>query len=77
MCGPFHPLGSPPCAQGLEAVGRLRVSRGLLVERYLGSFYRRVDTDLNFPALSCDHSVAAKLAYEVRMCMVGGGRGPF
>jgi protein transport protein SEC24 len=67
--------------QGLEAVGRLRVSRGLLVERYLGAFYRRVDTDLNFPALSCDHSVAAKLAYEVGSAAGGnrqgrvGGRG--
>jgi hypothetical protein len=51
--------------QGLEAVGRLRVSRGLLVEKYIGAFHRRNETDLNFPALSCDHSVAAKLAYEV------------
>lgn len=27
---------------------------------------RRVETDLNFPALSCDHAFAAKLTYEVR-----------
>ena len=26
---------------------------------------RRVETDLNFPALSCDHAFAAKLMYEV------------
>ena len=26
--------------QGLEAVGRLRCSRGLAVEKYIGSFYR-------------------------------------
>lgn len=49
-------------------MGRLRCSRGLAVDRYIGAFYRRVETDLNFPALSCDHAFAAKLAYEV-----GGG----
>lgn len=92
-----------PSVQGLEAVGRLRCSRGLAVEKYIGSFYRygvqgwavvvgctnydstaspmtapvpellccslasgrRVETDLNFPALSCDHAFAAKLMYEV------------
>ena len=69
--GPEVP--SSPEVQGLEAVGRLRVSRGLAVEKYIGAFYRRVDTDLNFPALSCDHSVAAKLVYEVRA--VVGRRG--
>ncbi|EFN54381.1 hypothetical protein CHLNCDRAFT_58279 [Chlorella variabilis] len=58
---------SSPEVQGLEAVGRLRVSRGLAVEKYIGAFYRRVDTDLNFPALSCDHSVAAKLVYEEKL----------
>lgn len=53
--------------QGLEAVGRLRCSRGLAVEKYIGSFYRRVETDLNFPALSCDHAFAAKLMYEEKL----------
>ncbi len=68
ICQPSPPLPLPHYLplQGLEAVGRLRVSRGLAVEKYIGAFYRRVDTDLNFPALSCDHSVAAKLVYEVR-----------
>lgn len=53
--------------QGLEAVGRLRLSRGLGVEKYIGAFYRRQDTDLSFPALSCDHAVAAKLVYEEKL----------
>ncbi len=46
-------------------MGRLRCSRGLAVDKYIGSFHRRVETDLNFPALSCDHAFAAKLLYEV------------
>lgn len=53
--------------QALEAVGRLRCSRGLAVDKYIGSFYRRVDTDLNFPALACDHAFAAKLLYEEKL----------
>ena len=48
-------------------MGRLRCSRGLSVEKYIGSFYRRVESDLNFPALCCDHSVAAKLAYDEKL----------
>ena len=62
-----RPLLSPAWLQGLEAVGRLRCSRGLSVEKYIGSFYRRVESDLNFPALCCDHSVAAKLAYDEKL----------
>lgn len=53
--------------QALEAVGRLRCSRGLAVDKYIGSFHRRVETDLNFPALSCDHAFAAKLVYEEKL----------
>lgn len=34
------PFFSPPSLQALEAVGRLRCSRGLAVEKYIGSFYR-------------------------------------
>ena len=44
----YHP------AQGWEAVGRLRVSAGLEVERLAGAFRRRTPTDLDFPAISCD-----------------------
>lgn len=54
--------------QGLETVGRLRCSKGLAVEKYIGALHRRVATDVMFPALSCDHAFAAKLTYEV-----GGG----
>lgn len=68
-----RPPRPAPVCQGLEAVGRLRCSRGLAVDRYIGSFYRRVETDLNFPALSCDHAFAAKLAYEVGGGWLGAG----
>jgi len=37
------------------------------VDKYIGSFHRRVETDLNFPALSCDHSFAAKIIYEEKL----------
>ena len=43
----------------MEALARLRVSKGLTVDRYLGSFYRRTPTDLEFPALSCDHALVS------------------
>jgi len=54
-------------AQGLEAVARLRVSRGLAVDNYVGAFYRRNSTDLHFPAISCDHAVAARVVHEERL----------
>lgn len=53
--------------QGLEAVARLRVSKGLAVDNYVGAFYRRNATDLHFPALSCEHSIAAKIVIEERL----------
>ncbi|PSC68317.1 transport Sec24-like protein [Micractinium conductrix] len=53
--------------QALEAVGRLRCSKGLAVEKYIGSFHRVNDTDLSFPALSSDHAFAAKLMYEEKL----------
>eukprot|EP00887_Chlorella_sp_A99_P006404 scaffold3.g6404.t1 len=56
---------------GLEGLGRLRVSRGLGVDRFLGAFYRRTPTDLDFPALSCDHSLAAKLVHEEKLPEAG------
>lgn len=38
--GCLHTLFHLPSLQALEAVGRLRCSRGLAVEKYIGSFYR-------------------------------------
>lgn len=52
---------------GLEAVGRVRVSQGLVVESYAGSFHRRNPTDLHFPAISCEHTIAAKIVHEERL----------
>ena len=52
-------------------MGRLRVSQGLLVEKCLGAYHRRTPTDLHFPALSCDTSVACKLAHEERLAESG------
>jgi protein transport protein SEC24 len=53
--------------QGFEALGRLRVSAGLAVDAYVGAFHRRTPTDLNFPALSCDHALAARLVHDQRL----------
>lgn len=52
---------------GMEAVGRVRVSQGLTVESYSGSFHRRNPTDLHFPAISCEHTIAAKIVHEERL----------
>ena len=41
----------------MEAVGRLRISSGLAVERYSGAMHRRNPVDVEFPALSCDQVV--------------------
>lgn len=60
----MRPLGR---AQGWEAVGRLRCSTGLAVERYAGSFYRRTTTDLDFPALHSEHAFAIKLRHEEKL----------
>ena len=53
--------------QGFEAVARLRVSAGIAVDNFVGAFHRRNPTDLHFPALSCDHSIAARLVHEERL----------
>ncbi len=39
-------------------MGRLRVSQGLAVDKYIGPYYKRTLTDLNFPAISSDHCIA-------------------
>lgn len=68
MCHPCteHPEGRAG-VQGWEAVGRLRCSTGLAVERYAGSFYRRTTTDLDFPALHSEHALAIKLRHEEKL----------
>jgi protein transport protein SEC24 len=53
--------------QGFEAVARLRVSTGLSVDNYVGAFHRRNPTDLHFPALSCDHTISARLIHDERL----------
>lgn len=53
--------------QGMEAVARLRCSKGLTVERYLGSFHRRTATDIDLPAINTDQSVAVQLRHEDKL----------
>lgn len=53
--------------QGLEAVGRLRASQGLSVDKYIGPHYKRTLTDLNFPAVSSDLCIGAKLVHEEKL----------
>ncbi len=54
-------------AQGWEAVGRLRLSAGLEADAPLGGFRRRTPTDLDFPALSCDAALTARLRIAERL----------
>jgi hypothetical protein len=53
--------------QGWEAVGRLRLSAGLEADAPLGGFRRRTPTDLDFPALSCDAALTARLRIAERL----------
>ena len=50
--------------QGWEAVGRLRTSDGLVIERYLGPHYRRTMTDVDLPAVNADSSLAIELRHS-------------
>ena len=53
--------------QGMEAVARLRCSKGLTVEKYLGSFHRRTATDIDLPALHAEQSIAVQLRHEDKL----------
>ena len=53
--------------QGLEAIARLRVSNGLVVERYMGSLYQRTSTDVEFPVVSSDTALVALLSHEEKL----------
>ncbi|GJN12878.1 hypothetical protein PR202_ga31198 [Eleusine coracana subsp. coracana] len=43
--------------QGFEAVMRVRCSQGLQVQDYLGSFCKRVPTDVDLPAIDSDKAI--------------------
>lgn len=51
----------------MEAVARMRCSKGLTVERYLGSFHRRTPTDIDLPAVNTDQSIAVQLRHEDKL----------
>ena len=51
----------------MEAVARMRCSKGLTVERYLGSFHRRTATDIDLPAVNTDQSIAVQLRHEDKL----------
>ena len=53
--------------QGWEAICRLRCSEGLEVDKYLGGFYQRTTTDIEFPALSSEHALAIRLRHSSRL----------
>lgn len=40
------------------------MSSGLDIEKYAGSFFRRTASDMDFPALSADHSFAIQLRHD-------------
>lgn len=51
----------------MEAVARLRCSKGLTVDKYQGSFHRRTATDINLPALNTDQSIAVQLRHDDKL----------
>lgn len=53
--------------QGLEAVARLRVSNGLSVDKYMGSFHQRYTSDVEFPAISSDLAVIAQVSHDEKL----------
>ena len=53
--------------QGWEAVGRLRVSEGLVVEKYMGPHYRRTMTDLDMATVNADTSVLIQLRHSDKL----------
>jgi protein transport protein SEC24 len=57
-----------PRGAGLEALGRLRASAGVVVEEYLGALERRpVPEEVAFAALRPDAAVVARLGVEGRL----------
>lgn len=67
MCQPGCQQRGVGCVQGMEAVARLRCSKGLTVEKYLGSFHRRTATDIDLPALHAEQSIAVQLRHEDKL----------
>ena len=53
--------------QGMEAVGRMRVSSGLAIDSYMGAFNKVGETDMQFPAISCDSTLCIKIVHEERL----------
>ena len=64
----------PGVAHGWEAVGRLRVSRGLEVLSYSGPVHRRTPLDVDFPCLGPATTVRASLGLDGRSLPGGGAR---
>ena len=54
----------PGVAHGWEAVGRLRVSKGIDVLSYSGPVHRRTPLDVDFPCLGPSTTVAAELGHD-------------
>lgn len=53
--------------KGWEAVGRLRASEGIVIERYFGPHYRRTLTDVDMPAVNADSSLAIELRHSEKL----------
>jgi hypothetical protein len=53
----------------LEAILRVRVSNGLDVDSYVGSFYKPPNspTDLYLPAIDCDKALVARLVLTEKL----------
>ncbi|KAK2630831.1 hypothetical protein QOZ80_UnG0724770 [Eleusine coracana subsp. coracana] len=50
--------------QGFEAVMRVRCSQGLQVQDYLGSFCKRVPTDVDLPAIDSDKAIMVTFKHD-------------
>eukprot|EP00891_Asterochloris_glomerata_P005862 jgi/Astpho2/5862/Aster-02364 len=52
---------------GMEALARLRCSRGLSVAGYFGSFHRRGPIDIDLPSINSDQSIAVQLRLDEKL----------
>ncbi|XP_047337442.1 protein transport protein Sec24-like At4g32640 [Impatiens glandulifera] len=53
--------------QGFEAVMRVRCSQGIQVQEYMGSFCKRIPTDVDLPAIDCDKTLMVTMKHDDKL----------
>ena len=68
LCACALPCSQPLCSSDKAAALPLfAFLTKQLLHRYLGGYFQRTTTDLEFPFLSCDHAIAIRLRYTSRL----------